>query len=413
MTTAAPAKPRRLVRLLNGGWSTGLFLIGALFDTLCVINVPGGATLTAGEAPKAEVTTIGVLLVLLVFACWTTVYVRSRAPWAPLIAGGLLMLIGVSYALVLVGVYCALVRWPRRTVLISGITAGAVALFVLREVLTDWGHALAWLLGMDPIGADPAWIGGAMVMALLSLGLVAGLVAYRRARDEASISRVEAEQQHERADALDEQLARQAERERIARDLHDGLGHRLSSMALAAGAFESQAAAAHGGPALAEWARVVHRQAHAALEDVRGVVGGLRSDSGGVADAPVASMRQISGLIADLRSAGHRVDAYVFLEGIDRTSPAFDAAAFRIVQESLTNALKHAPGAAVSVLVDAAPDRGIRVRTVNRLVSVSSGIPGGGRGIAGIRERAVALGGTAWIGPYQGEFIVDVSLPWG
>ena len=388
-------------------------MIGSLFDILCVINVPGAATLTAGVTPEAGITTPGVLLVLLVIACWCTVFVRRRAPWAPLIAGGLLMLIGVSYALALVGVFCALVRWPRRTVLISAVAAGSITLFVLREVLTTWGGALAWMFGTDPVGTDPVWAAGAAIVALLSLGLVAGLVAYRRARDEASTNRVEAEQQHERADALDQQVARQAERERIARDLHDGLGHRLSSMALAAGAFESQAAAAPVDPALAEWARVVHRQAHAALEDVRGVVGGLRSDTADAAAPPAVSMRQVSGLIADLRAAGHRVDAYVFLEGVDQISPAFDAAAFRIVQESLTNALKHASGAAVSVLVDAAPDRGIRIRTVNPLVATSSGIPGGRRGIEGMRERAVALGGTAWIGPYQGEFIVDVSLPWG
>jgi len=413
MTVAAPAKPKRLTRLLNGGWSTGLFVIGSLFDMLCVINVPGGATFTTGETAQAQITTPGVLLVLLIFACWTTVYVRSRLPLAPLIAGGLLMLIGVSYALALIGVYCALVRWPRRTVLISSVTAGAVALFVLREVLTEWGHALAWLLGMDPVGTDPVWVIAPAIIALLSLGLVAALVAYRRARDEASTQRVEAAQQHERADALDQQVTRQAERERIARDLHDGLGHRLSSVALAAGAFESQAAAAPGDPALAEWARVLRQQAHAALEDVRGVVGGLRSDTGETADAPPPSMRGISGLVADLRAAGHRVDAYVFLEGIDQLGPAFDAAAFRIVQESLTNALKHAPGTPISVLVDAAPDRGIRIRTVNALAAGSSQIPGGRHGIEGMRERAVALGGTAWIGPYQGQFIVDVSLPWG
>ncbi|GAA5210874.1 sensor histidine kinase [Microbacterium kyungheense] len=413
MTAIARPGHRGLTQAVRVGSSIALFVVGVFFDVLGVMNVPGAAVLTGGDDPQANVTPFGSLLVLLVLACWGTIFFRARAPLVVLVAGGLLLLIGVSYLLALIGAYCVIVRWPWRTRFIGPLTAAAVVLFVAREAFTGWGHAFAWLVGSDPTGTDPVWSIAAAIAALLSLGLVAALVAYRRARDEASTQRVEAAQQHERADALDQQVTRQAERERIARDLHDGLGHRLSSVALAAGAFESQAAAAPGDPALAEWARVLRQQAHAALEDVRGVVGGLRSDTGETADAPPPSMRGISGLVADLRAAGHRVDAYVFLEGIDQLGPAFDAAAFRIVQESLTNALKHAPGTPISVLVDAAPDRGIRIRTVNALAAGSSQIPGGRHGIEGMRERAVALGGTAWIGPYQGQFIVDVSLPWG
>jgi len=412
MTAVARPKPRWWVRLIDGGWSTGLFVVGSLFDLVCVMNVPGVAVLTGGEEPSAHISQQGVLLVLLVFACWATVFVRSRVPLAAVIAGSLLLLIGVSYALALVGAFSAIARWPRQNALIGSITAGAVLLYAVREIFTDWGHALAWTLGSDPVGTEPGWAVATIVVALLSLGLLAVLVGYRRARVEASVNRVQAELQHERADALDEQLARQAERERIARDLHDGLGYRLSSMALAAGAFETQVTAAPGDPALVEWARLVRRQAHAALEDVRGVVGGLRSEAGEDAASTQASMRMVGGLLADLRAADHRVDAYVVIEGIEAASPAQDAAAFRIVQESLTNAIKHAPGAPVSVLLDAAPDRGIRIRVVNPIMPAATGMPSGRRGIEGIRERAAAAGGTVWMGPHEGRFLVDASLPW-
>lgn len=413
MTVVAPKKPSRLTRLLNGGWSTGLFVIGFVFDFVCVMNVPGVATFSGGDDPAAAIGTQGVLLCLLVLACWTTVFVRMRAPIAVLVAGGILMAVGVSYALALVGVYCALVRWPRKTTVIAAAASAAVLLFVAREAFTDWGHALAWTFAYDPSGDDPAWDIAAGIIALLSLALVAGLVAVRRARVEASVSRQQADRQHERADALDAQVERQAERERIARDLHDGLGHRLSSVALAAGAFETQAAQANADPALAQWARVMRQQAHEALEDVRGVVGGLRADTGAGSTPARASMRMLGALLADLRAAGHRIDAYVMVEGIDQAGPAIDAAAYRVVQESLTNATKHAPGMPISVSVDAAADRDIRIRVVNPIGAVSAGVPGGGRGIEGIRERAAAAGGTAWIGPYEGQFIVDVSLPWG
>lgn len=404
--------PRRFARLRSGGRSTLIFVLGALLDTYCVINVPGAATLTGGAEPTAEITRWGVLIVLASIACWATVFVRARAPLVVVAAGGVLMLIGVSYVLALIGVYHALIRWPRKTALIGTLAGVAVFLFVLREILTDWGGALGWTLeNAAQDETPPGGIIATVVIAVISLALVAGLVAYRRARVDASASRVRADRAHERADALDAQLARQAEREQIARDLHDGLGHRLSSVALAAGAFEAQASASVD-PELAEWARTVRRQAHAALEDVREVVGGLRADPG--VELPVApgSIRMVGGLLADLRAAGHRVDAYVLAEGVERASPALDAAAYRIVQESLTNAIKHAPGATLSLTMDAAPDRGIRIRVTNPLVAVPAGVPGGGHGIEGIRERAAAAGGTAWIGPHDGAFLVDVSLPW-
>jgi len=411
MTADAPRRPRGLVRLLRVIGSVGLFLFGALLDIYCVINVPGAVVFTGGDDPAVELTSVGAMIVLLSIVCWTTVFVRARAPIAVLVAGAVLMLIGVSYVLALIGVYHALLRWPRKTGLIAGVTAAAILLYVAREIFTDWGHALAWTFANgtpdDPLAGNLTVI----VLAVLSCGLVAGLVAYRRARIDASASRVRAEREHERADALHGEVERQAERERIARDLHDGLGHRLSSVALAAGAFEAQATDAVD-PALTEWARLVRRHAHAALEDVRGVVGALRADADLADTHPAASIRMVGDLLAEMRAAGHRIEAYVVVEGADRVDPATDAAAYRIVQESLTNAIKHAPGAGISVTVDAARERGIRIRIVNPLVVATGGIPGGGNGLAGIRERASSAGGTAWIGPHDGEFIVDVSLPW-
>ncbi|WP_103663493.1 sensor histidine kinase [Microbacterium sp. CJ77] len=411
MTIVASHEGRRWALFKRRSRSTAIFVIGLLLDMVCVMNVPGSAEFLPASESSPKLTTQGTLLVLLAAACWATVFYRDRAPIVVAIAGGILLMVGTSYVLALIGAYRLLLRYPQRTVLISTVTTLAVAFFVGREMLTGWGHAFPWLLARDGVGNDPKWGITSMTVAVFSLGVTAALVAYRRARVEASLSRVRVEQLHERADALGEQLARQSERERIARDLHDALGHRLSSMALAAGAFESQAAGAPIDPALAEWARLVRRQAHAALEDVRGVVGGLRLEQGETFARPV-SMRMVGQLLADLRSAGQQIEAYVVVESIERVDPLRDAAAFRVLQEALTNAMKHATGSTISVTVDAAPERGIRVRVINALVLSTSHSSSGRVGIAGIRERAAAVGGTAWIGPHEGHFLVDVSLPW-
>ncbi|OCG73557.1 sensor histidine kinase [Microbacterium sediminis] len=414
MTTPVPAQDSRWSRLLDGGWSTGLFVIGCLWDILCLINVPGAAIVPWEAEAEVTLTDLGVLLFLVVVGAWSTVFFRARMPIAVLIAGGVLLVIGVSYLLALVGAFQALTRWPRRTTAIAGGTAIAVVLFALRESTTDWGMAVPWLFGREH--SDPTLLGWALVpwvVAVVALGVLAGLVAFQRTRTDAEASRRRAEREHARADALDEELARQAERARIARDLHDGLGHRLSTAALSASAFEAQVAADPAvNPALAQWARTVREQTHAALNDVRGVVGGLRADSPGGQASPSPTLRDIGALLAGLRAAGHRIEAYVVTEAIDQARQELHTEGYRIAQEALTNATKHAPGAAVSFVLDAAPDRGLRIRVENPIVAAPVPVPSGGFGLVGLRERVQSAGGEVWIGPHEGRFIVDVTLPW-
>jgi signal transduction histidine kinase len=123
-------------------------------------------------------------------------------------------------------------------------------------------------------------------------------------------------------------------------------------------------------------------------------------------------MRALGQLLGEHRAAGAPITAYVVLEDPERASTQFDGAVYRIVQEALTNARKHAPGVAVDVHVQAGPVEGARIRIVNPLAAMGAPLPSGGNGTVGIRERAAALGGTAWIGAHEGCFIVDVTLPW-
>ena len=124
-------------------------------------------------------------------------------------------------------------------------------------------------------------------------------------------------------------------------------------------------------------------------------------------------MRAIGAMLADLRATGTDVRPYVVIESAERASALLDGAVFRVVQEGLTNAVKHAPRMPIDVFVSVEPRSGARIRISNPLVPQAvSAVPGGANGLIGIRERAAALGGEAWLGAHEGAFIVDVTLPW-
>lgn len=396
-------------RVAGRGWTMALFVLGMLFETIALINVPGAARPPVGGA-SPSITGLGLALWLVTTLAWVAVFWRRSRPLLPVVAGIVLLVIGTSYVLFLVGVLHAIRRWPERLRPIAAVTVTGVAFFVLREVVTPWGSALGWLLagsvdGFDDTAANTVSI----VIALASLGVVAGMVAYSRARGDRDANRDRADRERLRAEALGEQVARQAERERLARDIHDALSHRLSAISLQAGAFEASAST---DPVVGARARTLREQAHASLEDLRGLLGELRMERSDGTPPALGSMRSLGHLLREVRAGGTRVEAYVVIDGPAQASALLDTAVYRIVQESLTNAVKHAPGAPVAVHVEAAAASGVRIRVSNPLRAGVANSTGSGHGTIGIRERAEGLGGTAWIGASDGEFIVDVTLPW-
>jgi len=394
-----------LSRVAGVGWSVVLFLAGGVFDLLALVNVPGSTN------ARASLTGFGAVLFLATSLAWLLVFVRKHHPLLPLIAGGVLLLTGVSYFLVLVGAFHAALRWRGRARVIGAGVVLGVAGFVIREVLTPWGGALPFVFaGNDRNPANPAgWNVASAVIAVVALAAAFGWYAYARTSGEVDSHRQRAEQEQQRADLLGEQLARQTERERLARDIHDALAHRLSVISLHAGAFEAQAAT---DPVLLRRARTLREQAHAGLEDLRGLLGDLRSPRAAAPSGGPTSMKSIGHLLREVREGGVRVDAYVLIDDADRATALLDSAVYRIVQESLTNAIKHAPGAPVSAYVEASAATGVRVRVSNPLAAPALRLPGSGQGTTSIRERAAAVGGQVWIGESEGAFVVDASLPW-
>ena len=241
----------------------------------------------------------------------------------------------------------------------------------------------------------------------------------------------EQERQRRRAEAERSRHALAEERLRIARELHDVLAHSLSVVTVQAGVGRRVGAAR---PAEALRAlRCVEEASRGALDELRGVLCLLRSDDepGGTpaveagpgipasdpALAPAPGLGDLDSLAAMVRSAG--IPVHVDVTGdVTAVPPAAALTAYRIVQEALTNVVRHAPGAEAAVRVGIGP-AGVRIRVTDTgrdpwagTASPANGKGAGGHGIAGMRERAAVFGGTLKTGPLPaGGFQVAAFLP--
>jgi signal transduction histidine kinase len=249
--------------------------------------------------------------------------------------------------------------------------------------------------------------------ALLPLGLTAGAwmlgdtLRTRRAylgELEEKAARLEREQEEEARRAVAREQAR------IARELHDVISHNVSVMVVqaAAGAdvFEAQPARAHS--ALTS----IEATGREALTELRRLLGVIRTDEGSDASfAPQPGLERLDGLLDQIRAAGLAVELTV--EG--RRSPlppGLDLAAYRIVQEALTNTLKHADASRARITLRyGAAELEVDVLDDGR-GPAANGAPGGGRGLVGMRERVALYGGRVDAGPRaEGGFLVSARLP--
>jgi signal transduction histidine kinase len=213
---------------------------------------------------------------------------------------------------------------------------------------------------------------------------------------------------------------RQLERNRIAREMHDVLAHRLSLLSLHAGALELRP----GAPPeeVARAVGVIRDSAYQALEDLREVISVLRTDRVGVErpdqapERPQPTLVDLPELVDQSRGAGMRVRLECQAAELAAAPAAVGRSAYRIVQEGLTNARKHARGAEVSVAVHATAGDGLTVEIRNPCpvgAAGTAGIPGGGAGLIGLTERASLVGGRLEHGRTPaGDFRLWAWLPW-
>ncbi|MFE4633598.1 sensor histidine kinase [Streptomyces sp. NPDC056773] len=208
---------------------------------------------------------------------------------------------------------------------------------------------------------------------------------------------------------------RQRERESLAREMHDVLAHRLSLLSVHAGALEVNP----GAPPeqVAQAVGVIRSSAHQAMEDLQQVLGVLRTPLQPEGEArpepPQPTLGDMVPLLEESRTAGMTIDLTDEVSHPSRIPATTGRTAYRIVQEALTNARKHAPGYPVRISLGGGPGKGLSVEVTNTLPAGDGvGLPGSGSGLAGLRERAALVGGDLTYGRDERTHRVRARLPW-
>ncbi len=252
-----------------------------------------------------------------------------------------------------------------------------------------------------------------LLLIALGYGALVGWGALIRARRALLMSlrerarRAEAEQGRRVAEA------RMAERTRIAREMHDVLAHRLSLLATYAGALEYRPDAPP--ERLSQAAGVVRAGVHQALEELREVILLLRAEDGAEdGDRPQPALDDVPRLVAESRAAGAAVELRDEVAGAADVPPLAGRTAYRVVQEALTNARKHAAGRPVRVVLEGRAGDGLVVDVRNGLREDAGHAPppGSGTGLVGLTERVRLAGGRLDHEAAAGEFRLRAWLPW-
>jgi signal transduction histidine kinase len=265
-----------------------------------------------------------------------------------------------------------------------------------------------------------AWAGGTATLAVLlppasrgglALGLTGATVVALLVR-RLILSQRRLAQQEEVSELERARRAVLEERSRIAHDLHDVVAHRMSLVVV-----QAQSAPARLGsvrPDVAEEFRSISEQARAALNEVRGMLGVLRSEDAAAPGAPQPGLRELEPLLEQTRAAG--VDLTWSVEGDPSgVGEAVSVVVYRIVQEALANASRHAPGSHVEVSVTHGDPVRLAVRSgpsATAATPVDGHGPATGTGLLGMAERARSVGGTLEALPLaDGGFLVRATLP--
>jgi signal transduction histidine kinase len=374
-----------------------------LVDTLVFVVALGVGALTLSSIWDDHSKAGAALdIVLGLIACIALWWRRSRPLAVALVAVSLSAVAGMAGGAGILAVFNLAVRGPVRALAaVAALSIGVLAVFPLL-----YPSAGGWV--------------SQTLLSILILVVAIGWGLFARVRRELVLSlrdraeRVESEQRRQ------VEQAREAERRRIAREMHDVLAHRLSLLSVHAGALEFRPDAS---PAeVAEAAGVIRSTAQTALQELRDVIGVLRDDGeDSFPQPPQPTLAQIPALVEESRAAGMIIRAEIDTPDSLAPPDTVSRTAYRVVQEGLTNARKHAPGAAVdvSISVEDGPELVVDVvsrRAVGARATVEAPadrVPGPGTGLVGLAERVELVGGQLEHGTdSKGDFVLRATLSW-
>jgi signal transduction histidine kinase len=313
------------------------------------------------------------------------------------------------------------VLWRRRQPAAVLALAGAALAAKYTASLNLWSAGAAVLAaayGLGAYGSSPVRRAGRALAACALLAVVIALPADNNSHDPAvacallaiALGMGEVTGAHRDTAAAAARHAQDMERASLARELHDVVAHQLSAIAIQAGAARLAAA---GDPRAATAIAVIERQARDGLTELNQLVRGLRPTGDTGPDmSPQPRLGDIPRLIERAGESGLRAELRVTGEPCALPA-AVELAGYRVVQESLTNAIRYAAGAAATVRL-AYRDGGIMVEVTDNGPGTADGTPicGGGVGLAGLRERARLLGGQLEAGSAaERGFVVRAFLP--
>lgn len=364
----------------------------------------------AGRAPDQLMSGMWMLVWLVGMVLVVLLWWRRRWPWQiAVIASVVTVLVPIDPLVPLVVLMHVWIRsrWA--------VVAGCTVLVTVATFVATWrdtrGESAAesfwWLLFATDqeatMGPMHWWI--PVVITVVVVSLFAGVGGLRR---ELERSRATGEGHRVVAARLSDEVVRQAERERIAREVHDVIGHRLSLLSIHAGALEANTR--EQDERLAGSASLVRESAAQTASDLRSLLEVLRRpDDPDLAHA-VPGLDALPGLVDETVAHGMPLVATVVLDGTTTLDPAVGQTAYRVVQELLTNARRHAPGAGVRLAVASRPDLGVTVEAANR---TGSGHIVEGNGLTGLRERVAHADGETHVHvDDEGVLRVAVRLPW-
>ncbi|WP_037496080.1 sensor histidine kinase [Solirubrobacter soli] len=342
-----------------------------------VVAVAAGVYVLRSTWDQHSSAVVALDIVLGCVACGALWWRRERPGTVALIAIPCAAVSALAAMAPLPALFNAAIRLPLRAVF--GLTALSVAL-----------SPVFALLYPDVHGRGAGW---QVIVGLLLTAVALGWGLFVRAQRELVRGL--------RSRAEDE--AREAERRRIAREMHDVLAHRLSILSVHAGAMEN----APLPPEYKEAAHVIRESAHVALEELRQVIGLLRREEAVGVEPPQPTLAEIPALVEESRSAGLDV---TFAGDLPDVPELVGRTAYRTVQEGLTNARKHAGDERVALTIGGGPPLVVELVSHG---SASRSLPGTGTGLVGIAERIELAGGTLAFGPSpDGAFVLRATLPW-